>query len=289
MSPACAVIFPGQGSQHRNMRTLVDDYRPDLAESATEVVGDDPFARAGESTRFLQPAVFCASLAGWERYQSMDGAAPSFFAGHSLGEFAALVAAGSVDELDGLRLVATRGELMERAAEQTGGGMLAVVGDDAHDFGAGAGKFGLELAGDNSSDQIVLSGPTDGLKAAQDAAAERGLDARRLRIAGAFHHRSLKSVVPTFEAALDEVDFRPPARPVFSGVTARPFDQVRALLAEGLRSAVLWRQVARELYGRGVRRFVEAGPGHVLLGLMRRTLPADIELETMDESEGGRG
>jgi malonyl CoA-acyl carrier protein transacylase len=272
------------------MRGLVEDNRPDLAERAAEIVGDDPFDRASESTRFLQPAVYCASLAGWERYRRETGdAQPDFFAGHSLGEFAALVAAGSLDEIDGLRLVATRGELMEWVARGSGGGMLAVLGSDARSFAAHAPRFGVALAGDNSADQIVLSGPDEGLGAARRAAAERGLEARRLRIAGAFHHQSLAGVVPAFEAALARVDFRPPAAPVFSGVTARPFGDIRSLLAQSLHSAVLWRQTAIELYRRGIRRFVEAGPGHVLLGLLRRTLPTDIEVMTMDESEARVG
>lgn len=287
MNSACAVIFPGQGSQHENIRAPVDEHRPDLGERAVEIVGADPFVRAAESTRFLQPAVYCASLAGWERYQRTNGVPPSFFAGHSLGEFAALVAAGSLDETDGLRLVATRGELMERAARQSSGGMLALVGPGAAAFGAEASAFGVALAADNSPDQIVLSGPREGLEAARRAATERGLEARVLRIAGAFHHSSLERVLPAFAAALEEVTFRPPSTPVFSGVTGRPFDDIRLRLAESLRSPVLWRQTAIELHRRGVRRFVEAGPGHVLLGLLRRTLREDVELMTMDDSEVG--
>lgn len=290
LSSACAVIFPGQGSQHKNIRDFVEAHRPDLAERAAEVVGDDPFARAGESTRFLQPAVYCASLAGWESYRrSASGVQPDFFAGHSLGEFAALVAAESLDETDGLRLVATRGELMERAARSSSGGMLAVVGSGAQAFAAEASGFGIALAGDNSPDQIVLSGPDEGLEAARRAAAEDGLEARRLKIAGAFHHSSLDEVIPAFEAELERVSFRDPSAPVFSGVTASPFDRIRSRLAEGLRSPVLWRQIALELHRRGVRRFVESGPGHVLIGLLRRTLPEDVDLTTMDAVEVGVG
>lgn len=264
----------------------MEDHRPDLVERAREVVGDDPFARAGESTRFLQPAVYCASLAGWERYrQKADAVPPDFFAGHSLGEFAALVAAGSLDEVDGMRLVAARGDLLERAARELNPGMLAVIGSDVHAFGADAPRFGVAVAGDNAPDQIVLCGPKERLEMTCDAAIERGLDARLLRIAAGGHTPAFEKFVPDFQAALAEVDFRPPTRPVFSGVTGRPFDDVRRLLAESLRSAVLWRETAIELHRRGVRRFVEAGPGHVLLGLLRRTLPAEIELTTMDDSE----
>ncbi len=290
MSSACAVVFPGQGSQHKNVREFVETHRPDLVGRAAEVVGDDPFARAAESTRFLQPAVYCASLAGWESYKrSANAVPPDFFAGHSLGELAALVAAESLDEIDGLRLVTVRGELMERAARQSSGGMLAVVGSDAQAFGARAAELGVTVAGDNSPDQIVLSGPDEGIESARRAATEEDLEARRLKIAGSFHHASVESVVPEFESELERVAFRPPVAPVFSGVTASPFDEIRTRLAEGLRSPVRWREIAIELHRRGVRRFVESGPGHVLIGLLRRTLPDDVELTTMDAIEVGVG
>ena len=268
------------------MRALIEEHRPDLIERAVEVVGEDPTLRAGESTRFLQPAVFCASLAGWKRYaETAAGAPPEFFAGHSLGEFAALVAAGSLDEIDALRLVSVRGEVLERAAAELRPAMLALIGPDVHEFGADAPNFGVAMAGDNAPDQIVLCGPQERLEAAREAAVERGLDARPLRIAAGGHTPAFEKYVPGFEAALAEVEIRPPVRPVFCGVTGEPFDDIRRRLAESLKSAVRWRDIALELYRRGVRRFVEAGPGHVLLGLMRRTLPQDIELIAMDESE----
>lgn len=286
MSPPSAVIFPGQGSQHRNIRTLVEENRPDLIERAVEIVGDDPFERAAESTRFLQPAVYCASLAGWARYrQETGGESPDFFAGHSLGEFASLVAAESLDEVDGLRLVAIRGDVLERAALELTPAMMAVIGPDVQGFGAEATAFGAAVAGDNAPDQIVLCGPRERLEAAREAAVARGLDARLLRIAAGGHTPAFEKFVPGFREALAEVDFRPPARPVFSGVTGAPFDDIRRLLADSLRSTVRWRQIAAELHRRGVRRFVEAGPGHVLLGLVRRTFATEVELETMDDTE----
>ncbi|MBA2566412.1 MAG: ACP S-malonyltransferase [Thermoleophilaceae bacterium] len=286
MSSHSAVIFPGQGSQHRNIRALVEEHRPDLIEHAVEIVGDDPFARAAESTRFLQPAVYCASLAGWERYRQAEGGVPpAYFAGHSLGEFAALVAAESLDEIDGLRLVAIRGNVLERAARELAPAMMAVIGPDVQDFGVQAPTFGAAVAGDNAPDQIVLCGARDQLEVAREAAVERGLDARVLRIAAGGHTPAFEKFVPGFEEALAEVDFRTPTRPVFSGVTGAPFDETRRLLAESLRSTVRWRQIAMELHRRGVRRFVEAGPGHVLLGLVRRTFSTDIELMAMDDSE----
>ena len=129
-----AILFPGQGSQTPEMRDLVADVRPDLLEQAAEIVGEDPFAKAEQGTNYAQPAIFCASLAGWESLGRPDG---DFMAGHSLGELAALVAAGALPERDGLELVALRGRLMQESGEKAGdGGMLAIVGRGAADHAA---------------------------------------------------------------------------------------------------------------------------------------------------------
>src|SRR5205807_7301354 len=105
------------GSQTSDMRDVVAEVRPDLLAVAGEVVGEDPFARAEQGTRFAQPAIFCASLAGWAALGSPSG---DFMAGHSLGELGALVAAGSIDEREGLELVALRGRLMQEAGDRAG-------------------------------------------------------------------------------------------------------------------------------------------------------------------------
>jgi malonyl CoA-acyl carrier protein transacylase len=109
MSAITAILFPGQGSQTTDMRAAVQRTRPELLELVTDAVGEDPFPRAGEGTNFAQPAIFTASLAGWA---ALEWPAGDYMAGHSLGELAALVAAGALSEEDGLRLVALRGRLM---------------------------------------------------------------------------------------------------------------------------------------------------------------------------------
>jgi len=113
---AVAVIFPGQGSQTDEMREQVERHRPDLLELALSEVGAELFERASDGTRWAQPAIFCAALAGWE--QLRERVEPAFMAGHSLGEISALTAAGAIRAEDGLRLVAARGRLMQEAAEQ---------------------------------------------------------------------------------------------------------------------------------------------------------------------------
>src|SRR5690242_11844125 len=169
-----AILFPGQGSQTPEMRETVAEVRPDLVALATEVVGEDPFARVDDGTKFAQPAIFCASLAGWETLGRPSG---DFMAGHSLGELAALVAAGCLGERDGLELVALRGRLMQESGERAGdGSMLALLGRGAADHARGlAESHGLALANDNSPQQVVLSGDRGRFDGATAAAEELGL------------------------------------------------------------------------------------------------------------------
>ena len=275
------VLFPGQGSQTSDMRRVVERWRPDLVLLAKTAVGDDPFERAGESTRFAQPAIFCAALAGWRRLR--DVLEPDVMAGHSLGEIAALVAAGAVSAEDGLQLVAARGRLMEEAAESNGGGgMLAVRTSDRAGLGALAAGAGLTVANDNSPEQVVLSGPDESLERVERVFHARGVRSKRLAIQGAFHTPAMESALPRFRELLAGVEIREPAVPVYSCVTAREFDDVRERLAQALVKPVRWIDVMRAMRARGVTRFVETGPGRVLSGLVRRTLN---DAQTQDAPE----
>jgi [acyl-carrier-protein] S-malonyltransferase len=264
-----ALLFPGQGSQTEDMREQVADACPRLLERVVEELGDDPFERVEEGTAFAQPALYCASLAGWTA-AGRPGA--EFMAGHSLGELAALVAAGSLSESDGLALAVTRGRLMQEAAERgPTGGMLAALGDEEQAL-AVAQRLGLTVANDNAPGQLVLSGPADALRAAKADLKSAGVKTIPLRVQGAFHSPAMASAVPAFREALAEVRVVPPQVPVLSSTTARPFDDIRTRLAEALVRPVRWRQALVALHEAGVRRFVETGPGSVLTGLVRRTL-----------------
>ncbi|MGI8903159.1 MAG: ACP S-malonyltransferase [Solirubrobacteraceae bacterium] len=273
---ATAIMFPGQGSQTPHMRDIVARERPELLAMAIEVVGEDPFPRAEEGTRFAQPAIFCASLAGWAALGRPDG---DFMAGHSLGELAALVAAGALSERDGLELVALRGALMQESGERAGdGGMLALLGSGAAEHAAELAQVhGLSVANDNSPQQVVLSGERSALPQAAAAAKELGLRAIELPVTGAFHSPMMASAVPDFTAALARARIEPPRVPVFSAVSTEPFDDVRRGLADALMSPVRWRETMLAMHRQGADRFVEVGPGRVLSGLAKRTL-ADVEL-----------
>ena len=267
-----ALLFPGQGSHTADMRDTVERHRPDLLEQALGEVGPDLFERAGDGTRWAQPAIFCAALAGWE--QLRGDVEPDLMAGHSLGEISALVAAEAISADDGLRLVSARGRLMQDAAEETGdGGMLAVRARDnrapVHEV-AEAG--GLSVANDNAPDQIVLSGAVAALEEAETALRERGVRAKRLPVAGAFHSPLMEPAVEPFRALVAETEVREPRVPVLSCVTAEPFDDIGLRLVEAITSPVRWLDVMRSLESRGAARFVETGPGRVLTNLVRKSL-----------------
>ncbi len=273
---ATAILFPGQGSQTPEMRDLVAQVRPDLLEQAIAVLGEDPFPRAQDGTNFAQPAIFCASLAGWEALGRPTG---EFMAGHSLGELGALVAAGRLAERDGLELVALRGRLMHESGERAGtGGMLALIGAGAGEHAPDLARdHGLSVANDNAPAQVVLSGQRAAIPGAAEAAKAVGLRARELPVTGAFHSPMMAEAVPEFRAALDRVEILAGDATVISAVSAEPFEDVRAQLADALTMPVRWRETLLALHARGVDRFVEVGPGKVLTGLAKRTL-SDVEL-----------
>ena len=283
MAAASAILFPGQGSQTPDMRDLVARVRPDLREMAAQAVGEDPFPRADYGANFAQPAIFCASLAGWE---ALGRPREAFMAGHSLGELGALVAAGALDEREGLELVALRGRLMHRSGlkagegDGDGGGMIAVLGAGASDHAPEiAEAHDLTVANDNSPVQVVISGATSRLPGAVAHAKELGLRAMELDVTGAFHSPMMAGAVPEFEGALADVTFTKPAdgTTVISAVTAQPFTDPRRELADALTMPVRWREVMLTLHELGAERFVDVGPGRVLTGLAKRTL-SGVEL-----------
>jgi [acyl-carrier-protein] S-malonyltransferase len=283
---AIAFLFPGQGSQTPEMRDEVAARRPDLLELALEVVGDDPFARVEDGTRYAQPAIYCASVVGWERLREA-GVAAAAHAGHSLGEVAALVAAGALSAEDGLRLVATRGRLMQESGERSGdGSMLALLGNGAaeraHEVAEPA---GLTVANDNAPNQVVLSGAVAAFDEAERLAREAGLRAVRLPVTGAFHSPFMAEALPAFQEALAAVELHEPQVTVLSSITTTPFDDVRARLADALTQPVRWRETLLALHARGIERFVETGPGKVLTGLVKRTLPG-VEALAPEQLEG---
>jgi [acyl-carrier-protein] S-malonyltransferase len=284
-----AWVFPGQGSQSVGMgQALYDAYLPvrDLYDRADEVLGR-PISRLCfngpadelQQTANAQPALLVTELAHLEalrlRYMG-ELPAPVFVAGHSLGEYSALVAAGALTFEDGLRLVAERGRLMqaEDAGSAEPAGMAAVLGLADEEVEAVCREAGVDLANLNAPDQVVISGPLAALEAAAAVAKERG--ARRvvpLQVSAAFHSRWMQPMAREFGTAIAETPIVEPRVPVVANVTARPVSdpgEVRRLLEEQTYSSVRWVESVRYMQAQGVTTFVEIGPGKVLSGLVRR-------------------
>jgi [acyl-carrier-protein] S-malonyltransferase len=275
-----ALLFPGQGSQTPEMAGVTAAELPALLEQAREELGADPFERIGESTRFAQPAIYCASLAYWQRGGSP---AAGMVAGHSLGELAALVAGGAMDAAEGLRLAIVRGRLMDEAAAANPGAMLAVLGG-GEEVQTLAGRHEVTVANVNAPGQVVLSGRAEAVTAARKELRAEGLKAIRLPVAGAFHSPLMASAAEGFREALAKAEIGEPSLPVYSSTAAAPFADVREGLAAALTEPVLWTKTLENMRQAGAASFLETGPGDVLTGLVRRTLPG-AEVRSLAEPE----
>ena len=263
---ATAMLFPGQGSHEAGMDAPYRGH-PLLARGL-ELLGEDPFERLEEGTRWQQPALFLVSVAAWDQARPDAAAA----AGHSLGEYAALHAAGALSFEDALRLVDVRARAMADAGEASPGGMVAMLGGDEDAVRALAGRHALTVANDNAPGQLVLSGALDAVRAAAGAARDAGARARELPVSGAFHSPLMEPAAEALRAALAEAQVGDPEIPVWSNGTAAPFADVREELAANLLRPVRWRETILGLTGEGVTEFEELGPGRVLTGMVKRTV-----------------
>ncbi len=263
------------------MAAVAAEQLPELVAQATEELGADPFAGIAEGTHFAQPALFIAGLAHWQAAGEPDA---SFYAGHSLGELPALVAAGTLAGDAGLRLAVVRGRLMEEASAVRPGGMVAALGGTDEVVHKVAAEFGLTLANDNAPGQMVLSGDAEQVGEARKALRAEGAKAIRLPVAGAFHSPLMEPAVSGYREILEATEFGTAAG-VFSCITAAPFDDVRADLLAALTEPVRWRDTLAAIQAAGATRFLEVGPGDILTGLCRRTLGEEVESRTLDTAK----
>jgi malonyl CoA-acyl carrier protein transacylase len=257
---------------------LFDRY-PDWSVEADAILGysirelclDDPRGELG-ATAFTQPALYVVNALTYRARQDDGAPVPAFVAGHSLGEYDALLAAGVFDFATGLRLVQRRGQLMGRVA---GGGMTAVVGLEPTRIQellqeTDAGRR-LDVANFNSFDQMVLAGPKEDLAAVQPVFREAGARAViPLKVSAPFHSRYMREAQDEFAAFLRGFSFLPPAVPVISNVTAKPYesDLVRQTLSEQIGNSVRWLDSMLYLLEQSDPRFEEVGPGTVLIKLL---------------------
>jgi [acyl-carrier-protein] S-malonyltransferase len=268
--PELALVFPGQGSQHEHMAAEVEQHLPQLLGLARAALGRDPFeGDLATDTARLQPALFCASVA---RLHAVAGPI-ACVAGHSLGELAALVAAGVLTVEDGLHLAVARGQAMDRAARMGPPTGMAAVLAPIEEAAAIAERFGLTVANDNSPNQSVLSGALECIGRLERGAHALGVRAKRLPVPAAFHSPYMAPAATEFAEALHGVRLRPPRVTVFSCHSAAPFEDVRRELVEALTGPVRWRETVVAMRRSGVEEFVEVGPGRVLSGLIRRIAP----------------
>jgi [acyl-carrier-protein] S-malonyltransferase len=273
--PSSALLFPGQGSHAEGMEEPYRDH-PTL-ERGLELLGYDPFERLSEGTRYQQPALFLCSVAAWEQWREETDEADEAraAAGHSLGEYAALVAAGALQFDDAVRLVDERAAAMADAGELHAGGMVALLGGDPRGVRALATRLGLVVANDNAPGQLVLSGPVEAVAEAEEVARdETGARARRLDVTGAFHSPLMEPAAERLRVALEATPVGELQIPVYSNGTAAPFVDIRRELSQNLLRGVRWRETLLAMRTARVERFVELGPGSVLTGLVKRTLQA---------------
>ncbi len=299
-----AIVFPGQGSQYVGMGKALWEAFPEareVFEAAERVTGlpvrelcfEGP-AEALTATANLQPALTAVNLAVW-RVLAGKGLRPAFFAGHSLGEFSALCAAGVISLEDTFRLVKLRGELMAQAGETAPGAMYAVIGLPREKLEEILKEVSgrVYLANHNSPEQSVISGE----EAAAAEAAERAKAAGakrvvRLAVSGAFHSPLMEAAARRFEAALAEVPMAEARIPVVLNVTATAEtspEKIREALSRQMLSPVRWVESVLFMYRQGVRIFLEAGPKKVLSGLIKRTVSDPeitiLQAETPEELE----
>ncbi len=288
-------MFPGQGSQTPTMREAVAELAPELLARCIDLVGEDPFPRVAQSTRFAQPAIFCASVASWIALRAAIDSGelerswePRAFAGHSLGELAALVAAASITAETGLLLAVRRGELMAQAGERDGGGgLVALLGADERQVALLAEAHEASVANDNAPGQVVLAGARDALRELVGQAREIGVRAILLDVAGAFHSPAMAPAVEPFRDLLDTVEISTPRAPVISCASGQPIADVRSELAQGIVRPVRWRATVLHLFEQGARELVDLGPGKVLAGLVGRNLPELAGIEAASLIAGG--
>lgn len=286
-----AYVFPGQGAQFSGMGKDLYENNPSakaLFEKANEILGFNitEIMFEGEAdelkqTKVTQPAVFIHSVV----LANVLGIKPDAVAGHSLGEFSALVAAGALSFEDGLRLVAKRAMAMQKCCENEPGGMAAILGlDDATIEQVCESIDGVVIAANyNCPGQLVISGANEAVDAAcvklKEAGARRAL---RLPVGGAFHSPLMEAARAELEQAISEVEFRQPICPIYQNVDAKPQTEpkvIKANLIAQLTAPVRWTQIAQNMISDGCDSFVELGPGSVLQGMIKK-VSAQVSVES---------
>ena len=285
--PNVAAVFPGQGSQFAGMADpwAAHPAGGEVLDEGSDVMGRDLVAgcrdeEALATTEFAQPALLACDVAAFRVLEASGVDGWTGAAGHSLGEFAALVAAGALSFAEAMRIVVVRGREMQRAGEERPGTMSALLGVGPGDASGlcdeARGDDVLIVGNENSPQQVVISGSVPAIERAEALCAERKIRAVRLRVAGAFHSPLMEPAVAPLAEAIDAAAFSAPRFPVAVNVTGELVDDpttIRGLLTRHVVSPVRWQSCAQALQTAGAEVFLEAGPGDVLTKLAKRVVP----------------
>ena len=301
-----AFVFPGQGSQKVGMLAELAEQFSGVKETfaeASEAIGFDLWhiAQSGEGlnqTEFTQPVLLTASIALWRVWLELGGVAPKYLAGHSLGEYSALVAAGSLSLGDAVKLVNLRGKLMQDAVPQGAGAMAAILGlDDAKVVElcqqvTAQENGSVEAANYNAQGQVVIAGATAAVEAVMSLAKENGGKAIALPVSVPSHCSMMKPAAEKFAEALAQTDIQLPKIPVIQNVSAQAatdVDTLRQALTAQLYESVQWTKTMQLLQDQGISYIAECGPGNVLANLAKRlpniekAFPLDTQSRMEDE------
>ncbi len=279
-------LFSGQGSQYAGMGVSLVEKYPELKaifDEAADILGFDLYAKCAEAsdeelakTVISQPAIMAVSLCAAEALR-INGITATAAAGHSLGEYAAMVYTGMVSRADGFKLIKARSEAMQKAAETNKGAMYAIIGKSVEEIE----KVCEETEGYvlpvnyNSSVQTVIAGEENAAKAAADILAAAGARAIKLNVASAFHSKLMQSAADEFKPAAEKIAFAEPKIKMFSNITGKELDSIENMperLAKHIVSPVRFTDELAALNALGYDTFIECGPNKVLSGLVKKTL-----------------
>ena len=286
--PKAAFLFPGQGAQAVGMgldlyqsspaaKAVFDEVDEAIGEPFSRIIFEGPEDELRKTVN-TQPGILTVSIACLRAAEEALGSdrmpVAAMAAGHSLGEYTALVAAGALSVTDGVRLVRERGRLMQYASELTEGGMAAILGLEEAALAEVCREAGTEISNINTADQIVISGERQAVERTMELATEKG--ARRtvpLVVAGAFHSRLMEPAQEGLTKIVGELTFHEPSFPIVANCTGQLITtaaEIKAELLSGLLSCVRWKGSVETMLSSGVSDFYEIGPGRVLTGMVRR-------------------
>jgi [acyl-carrier-protein] S-malonyltransferase len=299
-----SVIFPGQGSQSVGMaKNLYNKYRfiKELFDKADEILGfplskiilEGPKDEL-DQTENTQPAIFLVSYSIFEmikRETELDLRKAKYFAGHSLGEYTALTASGSLDFDQTIRLLKIRGNAMQSAVPKGEGGMLVVFGTEIKNISdllqENEKKYECFIANDNSNGQVVLSGRNKDLDLLVEDLKKKSIKNIKLPVSAPFHCKLMSSATEIMRKEISNTEFKNPNNIIISNVTGKETNnsnQIKDLLIEQIESPVRWRESIVYMINKEVRKFIEIGPGKVLSGLIKR-IDKSVNLISVNEIE----